>query len=93
MIPSPAERYESDLNAGLIIPDAAQRLAVIELQHLYERVQARAARKKGLLGRLFGASAQKPEIGLYLWGGARQDVPHGFVLRGVDLQAKGAHAL
>ncbi len=69
MILTPAERYESDLNAGFIIPDAAQRLAVTELQKLYERVEARAGRKKGLLGRLFGASDQTPEIGLYLWGG------------------------
>lgn len=69
MIPTPAERYESDLNAGFIIPDAAQRVAVIELQQLYERVEARAGRKKGLLGRLFGTGDQKPEIGLYLWGG------------------------
>ncbi|MFV8782256.1 cell division protein ZapE [Microbulbifer sp. SA54] len=67
---SPRQRYERDLKRPDFIADAAQRLAVEELQDLYIRL-LQSGGPKGWLGglrSLFGA-APKPEKGLYFWGG------------------------
>jgi len=58
-----AERYRALVAAGELKPDADQERAVAVLDRIAERL---AARKTGLLGRLFGDEAPG---GAYLWGG------------------------
>ncbi len=71
---SPTQRYQHDLDAGLLVPDAAQAEAVAHLQHLYEELLGalETARPPSLLRRLtdvFNKQPHEPIMGLYLWGG------------------------
>lgn len=66
---TPTQRYQADLDSGAILPDEAQRMAIVALEDLYLRLEARAEAKAGLLSRLLGRSRAAPEQGLYLWGG------------------------
>lgn len=66
---TPAQRYQADLDSGVIVPDEAQRRAVDALQDLHARLEIRARAKVGLVERLLGRSSTVPERGLYFWGG------------------------
>lgn len=68
---SPHERYQRDLNQGLLSPDAAQASAVDALEDVYVALLAKRKmrdRHAPLLTRLFRNTAV-PVKGLYLWGG------------------------
>ena len=62
---SPAQRYRQQVVAGQLAEDAAQGRAVLLLDDLYRRIEAR---KPLRLARLWRGSGS-PERGLYLWGG------------------------
>jgi cell division protein ZapE len=69
--PGPSRAYGDDLQAGVLLPDAAQAEAVARLQRLYDKLGARRAARQSLAGRLgraLGIQAA-PVTGLYLWGG------------------------
>jgi len=68
---TPLQRYQHDLARPDFVADQAQAHAVSMLQDLYQRLVARETADQGLgsrLRRLWGAQ-QKPEQGLYFWGG------------------------
>ena len=72
----PRERYQRDLDEGILLPDAAQKMAVEHLQRLYDELVAaeasRADEASGLVGKLKGWLAKdnvEPLQGLYFWGG------------------------
>jgi cell division protein ZapE len=66
---TPIQRYELDLQAEQIIPDAAQRRAVEALDWLYHQVVERQEQSFSWRARLFGTRRLPPITGLYLWGG------------------------
>ncbi len=72
---SPTQRYRHDLDANMLVPDAAQAEAVAHLQRLYEELlDARdPPQQPPLYKRLVGAFSKTPPpqpiTGLYLWGG------------------------
>ena len=66
---TPKERYQSDLSAGVILPDEAQAQAVDALQDVFERLNLRLSEKKSFLAKLLGKGAPAPITGLYMWGG------------------------
>ena len=66
---TPKERYQSDLSAGVILPDEAQAQAVDALQDVFERLNLRLSEKKSFLTKLLGKGAPAPITGLYMWGG------------------------
>ena len=66
---TPKERYQSDLSAGVILPDEAQAQAVDALQDVFERLNLRLSEKKSFLTKLLGKGAPPPITGLYMWGG------------------------
>ena len=66
---TPKERYQSDLSAGVILPDEAQAQAVDALQDVFERLNPRLSEKKSFLTKLLGKGAPAPITGLYMWGG------------------------
>ena len=66
---TPKERYQSDLSAGVILPDEAQAQAVDALQDVFERLNLRLSEKKSFLTMLLGKGAPAPITGLYMWGG------------------------
>ena len=66
---TPIQRYEQDLQAEQILPDAAQRQAVEALDRLYHLVVEREAQGSSWRARLFGTRRLPPIAGLYLWGG------------------------
>ena len=66
---TPKERYQSDLSAGVILPDEAQAQAVDALQDVFERLNLRLSEKKSFLTKLLGKGAPSPITGLYMWGG------------------------
>jgi cell division protein ZapE len=72
-MPSPLQCYRDDLAKGIIKPDAAQALAVNELQRLFEELLQAREKPSGLLASLFamiGTSRQPAPIkGLYIYGG------------------------
>ena len=51
---TPKERYQSDLSAGVILPDEAQAQAVDALQDVFERLNLRLSEKKSFLTKLLG---------------------------------------
>jgi cell division protein ZapE len=70
-VPTPWQRYQSDLNTESFSHDPAQEAAVRRLDDLHARLLARHDRGRGFaarLGRRLGRPAA-PERGLYLWGG------------------------
>ncbi|MCP4407732.1 MAG: cell division protein ZapE [Gammaproteobacteria bacterium] len=69
---TPLQCYESDLKSGKLLPDPAQRHAVLSLQRLYDDLFTEAAPRTSWLGRLSsGFSRPRPKrlMGVYLWGG------------------------
>ena len=66
---TPIQRYEQDLQAEQILPDAAQRQAVEALDRVYHLVVERQAQVSSWRTRLFGTRRLPPITGLYLWGG------------------------
>ncbi|MFV0277124.1 MAG: cell division protein ZapE [Parahaliea sp.] len=68
---SPLQRYQADLEREGFSYDAAQEQAVLRLQDLYTRLQARRGGKAGLgaLWRRLKREQPEPEVGLYFWGG------------------------
>ena len=66
---TPKERYQSDLSAGVILPDEAQAQAVDALQDVFERLNLRLSEKKSFLTKLLGKGSPAPITGLYMWGG------------------------
>ena len=66
---TPKECYQSDLSAGVILPDEAQAQAVDALQDVFERLNLRLSEKKSFLTKLLGKGAPAPITGLYMWGG------------------------
>lgn len=67
---TPTERYQTDLNSGVILPDEAQAKAVDALQNVYERLNQRLSEKKSFLSKLLGkGTSSEPVTGLYMWGG------------------------
>lgn len=66
---TPKERYQSDLSAGVILPDEAQAQAVDALQDVFERLNLRLSEKKSFLTKLLGKGSPVPITGLYMWGG------------------------
>jgi cell division protein ZapE len=72
-MPSPLQCYRDDLAKGIIKPDAAQALAVNELQRLFEELLQAREKPSGLLASLsamIGTIRQPAPIkGLYIYGG------------------------
>ncbi|MEM8941801.1 MAG: cell division protein ZapE [Pseudomonadota bacterium] len=71
MTETPKERYLRELQDSGFTDDSAQRMAVDELQLLYDRMlmkRQRAASFRGRIAAGFGR-APDPEKGLYFWGG------------------------
>ena len=67
---TPLAAYEDDLKSRNFQPDAAQASAVMETQHLYEKLNTpvELAKKKGLFS-FFEKENKTPIRGLYFWGG------------------------
>ncbi|GJM13626.1 MAG: cell division protein ZapE [Pseudohongiella sp.] len=70
----PLQRYQLDLESNLISADDAQRALVDQLQSLYERILSDDSKDLGPLGRVrqrifAGDKANRPILGLYIWGG------------------------
>ncbi len=69
----PLQRYQLDLENGLVSADEAQFSLVRQLQELFEQVtqnQNRVRLHTRLWNRLFARDSFKPNIrGLYIWGG------------------------
>ncbi|GGK77049.1 cell division protein ZapE [Amphritea balenae] len=72
---TPIERYKKDLERDDFSYDAAQEMAVKNLQRLYDELVAKKEqpKPKGLMGRLSGKFKKpqsiEPVKGLYFWGG------------------------
>lgn len=67
---TPLERYQADSLRPGFVRDPAQMAAVLQLQDLYERLVARESGNNRRLGWLTGwRREEKPETGLYFWGG------------------------
>jgi len=70
---TPLQRYQNDINKGLLVPDAAQRQAVEHLQRLYGDLLPRKEVRSSMLERavsLLGKQrSPQPIKGLYFWGG------------------------
>lgn len=66
---TPAQRYQSDIDKGRIIPDPAQSRVVNRIQALYDDLVAAASenRWRRVLSRL-AARHRRPVTGIYLWG-------------------------
>ncbi len=62
------EIYETRVTEGKLRADPAQHAVLPQLEHLRLWLEEHAAKKRGLLGGLFG-KPQHPPRGLYLWGG------------------------
>ena len=71
---SPLTRYQQDISAGELLPDAAQANAVQALDTLFSTLTSPKPKKKpvGILSRLLGTKsdgeAQDKQCGLYIWG-------------------------
>jgi len=70
MADTPLSRYQQDLQNPEFEPDAAQKLAVENLQRLYDELIAQAPQKKSWLRKFgFTGDPRRPVQGLYFWGG------------------------
>ena len=61
--------YDTRVAEGLLRPDPVQRAALLRLEALRERLEARPAPRTGLLARFRKAEPLEGKQGLYLWGG------------------------
>ncbi len=67
---TPQERYQQDLDSKLLLPDAAQKEAVMHLQDLYDRLVNPAPKSKpSFISRFLKTEEKQPERGIYFWGG------------------------
>lgn len=69
---TPLQRYQSDLQKPGFVADAAQEMAVVHLQDLYDRLVSREDASRPGMSRWWGAlrrDTMQPEQGLYFWGG------------------------
>jgi len=67
---TPVSRYLRDLENPDFEPDEAQRLAVDNLQRLYDELLSKPEQKPSLMERLgWPAKPRNPIQGLYFWGG------------------------
>ncbi|MEM6483680.1 MAG: cell division protein ZapE [Pseudomonadota bacterium] len=71
VIETPTERYTRELQDSGFTADSAQRMAVDELQNLFDRILMRRQRAASFRGRIEAGlgRALEPEKGLYFWGG------------------------
>ncbi len=71
MVNTPLSRYQKDLEDPEFEPDEAQKIAVENLQRLYDELIVVEPVKKSWLSRLGLAKSEKvrPVQGLYFWGG------------------------
>lgn len=71
MTNTPLSRYRQDLQNPEFEPDAAQQLAVDNLQRLFDELVGAVPRKPGWFERLglINGEPTKPIQGLYFWGG------------------------
>lgn len=71
-IPGPRQLYRDDLQAGLIVPDAAQERAVAELEIRFRQLEMLWSKPDSLSERIkaaLGMRRQRAGKGLYFWGG------------------------
>jgi len=68
-MPTPIQKYFSDLEQKGLRPDPAQQVAVEHTQRLYEEIIAHEGNRKSLLQKIVGGKARASVKGLYLWGG------------------------
>ena len=75
---SPRERYQRDLQTGLIVADDAQAEVIDRLDALSARLILRAVGERTLGGRLRNwlGRPRLPERGIYLWGGVGRGKTH-----------------
>ena len=67
---TPEQRYQRDLAAGDVFPDAAQAQVVRHTQRIYEDLSRDGQGRGSLLRELWGRFGGRRELrGLYLWGG------------------------
>lgn len=71
MANTPLSRYQADLLEPDFEPDAAQEIAVENLQRLYDELLSLKPDRPGFLAKigLIKASPKRPIQGLYFWGG------------------------
>lgn len=70
MADTPLSRYQADLLSPEFEPDESQKVAVENLQRLYDELLAQEPKKKSWLNKLgFAQDAVRPVQGLYFWGG------------------------
>ena len=75
---SPLERYQRDVDSGMLLEDAAQTRVILQLDDLAARLIARAEGDQGLWARTrrkLGRPSE-PERGLYIWGGVGRGKTH-----------------
>ncbi len=72
---SPKAWYQRACDKAGFVCDARQMAAIGELEALWQQLMAFKQKRNQFLGR----SLLSPEVprGLYIWGGARQDLPDG----------------
>lgn len=72
MMSTPLQRYQHDIEHAGFTKDAAQHMAVEKLEDLYHRLVLADSREQGFSSRLLSAlgfQKNRPERGLYFWGG------------------------
>jgi len=70
MADTPLSRYQLDLQKPEFEPDPAQKLAVENLQRLFDELLLQAPKKKSWLVKFgFSEEVVRPVQGLYFWGG------------------------
>ena len=68
-MPTPIQKYFSDLEQKSLRPDSAQQAAVEHTQRLYDHIIAQEGNKQSLLQKIVGGKTAVSVKGLYLWGG------------------------
>ena len=71
---SPLQRYQQDLDQGILLPDSSQLMAVDELQAVFEALLLKREHGErttffGKIKSTFCSDEEPPILGLYLWGG------------------------
>lgn len=72
-VQSPKQRYQEQLDTGVLTPDDAQARAVAMLDDLYRRILTNMKARKPLLP---WKRKTQPEMGLYFWGGVGRGKTH-----------------
>ena len=71
---TPLEKYQADINNGILKPDSAQASAVAQFDALYQQFISTKTQKKNFLGSLF--KNKSSQHGLYLHGGTGRGKTH-----------------